>query len=91
MFLIQFLVGSLIVLSFGSLNGFVVSNNFFLLTSMKGLHAFDVSKDVLVFKLGSAERSILEKHSASMLGLCNRPLGQIFCGWFEYFLDNKVG
>ena len=78
-------------MSFGSLDRFCITKNFFLFTSMKALHAFDVSKDVLVFKLGSAERSIFEKHSASSLALCDRPLEQIFRGWLEDFLDDKIG
>jgi hypothetical protein len=78
----------LVVLHFGGLNRFAVSMNFVLFTTMKVLHAFDVGKNVLVFKLSSAERSVLEENPASGLAIGDRPGEQVFGGWLEDFLHN---
>jgi hypothetical protein len=68
------LVRDLVVLHLGGSNRIAVSENFFLFTTMKALHALDVGENVLVFKLSGAEGSILEENSAGSLSICDRSL-----------------
>lgn len=86
----QFLIRSLVVVHLGDLDGLVVPKDFFLFTTMKILHTLDVGKDVLVLKLLSAERCVLEENSARSLPFCHRPLEQVSGGWLKDFLDNFI-